>query len=227
MTDRGSSPPGRMLIAGVGNIFLGDDAFGPEVARRLAAEDLPGWVRVADYGISGMHLAYDLAEGYETAILVDAAPRGGEPGTVTVLEVEAEHRRDLAAAAGPLGASQLFDSHGMQPDVVLGVLDMLGGGGPARTLVVGCEPAVVDYAMELSEPVAGAVDEAVQVILGLVAEAGHAPQAAGNSAAAASVTPAAPVTPPAPAAPGTATAEDPEIPQTTGEGVSHVPWHSR
>ena len=89
-----------MLIAGVGNIFLGDDAFGPEVARRLAAEDLPGWVKVADYGISGMHLAYDLADGYETAILVDAAPRGGEPGTVTVLEVAAEHRRDLAAAEG-------------------------------------------------------------------------------------------------------------------------------
>ena len=147
-------------------------AFGPEVARRLAAEDLPGWVRVADYGISGMHLAYDLAEGYETAILIDAAPRGDEPGTVTVLSVAAEHRRDLAAAVGPLGASRLFDSHGMQPDVVLGVLDMLGGGGPARILVVGCEPATVDYAMELSGPVASAcaVDEAVQVILGLVAE---------------------------------------------------------
>ena len=172
MTDRGSSPPGRMLIAGVGNIFLGDDAFGPEVARRLAAQDLPGWVRVADYGISGMHLAYDLADGYETAILVDAAPRGGEPGTVTVLEVAAEHRRDLAAAAGPLGASRLFDSHGMQPDVVLGVLDMLGARS-VRILVVGCEPASVDYGMELSEPVANAVDEAVQVVLDLVAEAGR------------------------------------------------------
>ena len=131
MTDRGSSPPGRTLIAGVGNIFLGDDAFGPEVARRLAAKELPGWVRVADYGISGMHLAYDLAEGYEMAILVDAAPRGGRPGTVTVLEVAAEHRRDLAAAAGPLGASRLFDSHGMQPDVVLGALVVIGAGGPA------------------------------------------------------------------------------------------------
>jgi hydrogenase maturation protease len=220
MTDRGSSPPGRMLIAGIGNIFLGDDAFGPEVARRLAAEDLPGWVRVADYGISGMHLAYDLAEGYETAILIDAAPRGGEPGTVTVLSVEAEHRRDLAAAVGPLGASRLFDSHGMQPDVVLGVLDMLGGGGPARILVVGCEPATVDYAMELSGPVAGAVDEAVQVILGLVAEAGRARQSAGNPGAAGSETPEAQV-------PGPPGADDPEIPETTGEGVSHVSWHSR
>jgi hydrogenase maturation protease len=222
MTDRGSSSQGRMLIAGVGNIFLGDDAFGPEVARRLTAEDLPGWVRVADYGISGMHLAYDLADGFETAILVDAAPRGGEPGTVTVLEVEAEHRRDLAAAAGPLGASRLFDSHGMQPDVVLGVLDMLGAGGPARTLVVGCEPANIDYAMELSEPVAGAVDEAVQVILSLVAEAGRASHGAENPG------------PPGPgpadpgsAGPGIPVTEDPEIPQSTGEGVSHVPWHSR
>jgi hydrogenase maturation protease len=201
-----------MLIAGVGNIFLGDDAFGPEVARRLAAQDLPGWVRVADYGISGMHLAYDLADGYEAAILVDAAPRGGKPGTITVLEVAAEHRRDLAAAAGPLGASRLFDAHGMQPDVVLGVLDMLGAGGPARTLVVGCEPASVDYGMELSEPVAGAVDEAVKVILGLVAETGRASQSAENFHA---------------TGPETAAAEDPEIHETTGEGVSHVPWHSR
>jgi len=219
MTGRGGSPPGRMLIAGVGNIFLGDDAFGPEVARRLATEDLPGWVRVADYGISGMHLAYDLADGYETAILVDAAPRGGEPGTVTVLEVAAEHRRDLAAAAGPLGASRLFDSHGMQPDVVLGALDMLGAGGPARTLVVGCEPASVDYGMELSEPVAGAVAEAVKVILGLVADAGRASQVAGSASQGAGQ--------PGAASPGTPAADDAQFPETTGEGVSHVPWHSR
>jgi hydrogenase maturation protease len=156
---------------------------------------------VADYGISGMHLAYDLAGNYETAILIDAAPRGGEPGTVTVLEVAGEHRQDLAAAAGPTGASQLFDAHGMQPDVVLGVLDMLGA-GQARILVVGCEPASVDYGMELSEPVAHAVDEAVGVVLGLIAEAGHGPRPSEASAAA-----------------GT---ENPEI---SGEGVSHVPWH--
>jgi len=194
--------PGRMLIAGVGNIFLGDDGFGPEVAKRLAAAGLPGWVRVADYGISGMHLAYDIADGYQTAILIDAAPRGGEPGTVTVLDVTAEHRRDLAAADGPLGASRLFDAHGMQPDVVLGVLEMLGAGGETRILVVGCEPASIDYRMELSEPVARAVDEAVRVVQNLVTEAGRGRQEA--------------------TAP-----ENPQIPETTGEGVSHVPWHSR
>jgi hydrogenase maturation protease len=204
MTDRGSAETGRLLIAGVGNIFLGDDGFGPEVARRLEAERLPGWARVADYGISGMHLAYDLADGYDTAILIDAAPRGGEPGTVTVLDVEAEHRRDLAAAGGALGASRLFDAHGMQPDVVLGVLEMLGAAGSARILVVGCEPASVDYGMELSEPVAKAVDEAVRVVLSLVAEAGRGrPDTETHGAA----------------SPGT--------PESTGEGASHVPWHSR
>jgi hydrogenase maturation protease len=87
--------------------------------------------------------------------------------------VAAERRPHAAPADGTLAASRLFDAHGMQPDVVLGVLDMLGAAGPARILVVGCEPARVDYAMELSEPVARAVDEAVRVVLGLVAEAGR------------------------------------------------------
>jgi len=234
-----------MLIAGVGNIFLGDDGFGPEVARRLAAVSLPGWVQVADYGTSGMHLAYDLAGGYDAAVLIDAAPRGGKPGTVTLLaptprallaptppprallaptpparallastppprprpDVTAERRPGAVPAAETLGASRLFDAHGMQPDVVLGVLDMLGA-APVRILVVGCEPASVDYGMGLSEPAAGAVDEAVQVVLDLVAEAGRARDHATTGAAG---TPAAP----------------PQTPETTGKGVSHVPWHSR
>ena len=160
---------GRVLIAGVGNIFLGDDSFGVEVAKRLAATDLPDWVQVADYGISGMHLAYDLADGYDTAILVDTAQRGGEPGTLTVIDASQERQR--VAGAGTLAESRLFDAHGMQPDVVLGVLDMLGAGS-ARVLVVGCEPATLDYGMELSEPVANAVDGAVQIVLDLVADAG-------------------------------------------------------
>src|SRR5262249_52193588 len=158
---------GRMLIAGVGNIFLGDDGFGPEVAKRLAAVSLPGWVRVADYGISGMHLAYDLASGYDAAILIAAAARAGDrPGAGTglarTLDVAAEHRPDAGRAAETIGASRLFDAHGMQPDVVLGMLDMLGGEPPARILVVGCEPASVDYGMQLSEPVAKAAGEAGQ-----------------------------------------------------------------
>jgi hydrogenase maturation protease len=160
----------RVLVAGVGNIFLGDDGFGVEVARRLAFAELPDWVRVADYGTSGMHLAYDLADGYTATILIDAAPRGGAPGTLTVLEVEREHRPEPAAmAGGALQGSRMFDAHGMQPDVVFGVLDMLGADA-GRILVVGCEPASLDDGIGLSEPVAAAVDEAVRVVKTLVAD---------------------------------------------------------
>ena len=151
---------GRVLVAGVGNIFLGDDGFGVEVAKQLATADLPSWVQVADYGISGMHLAYDLADRYETAILIDTAQRGEQPGTLTVIEAD---------RPGPPAEGRLFDAHGMQPDVVLGVLDMLGARS-ARVLVVGCEPASMSYGMELSEPVAKAVEGAVQVVTGLIAE---------------------------------------------------------
>jgi hydrogenase maturation protease len=164
---------GRMLIAGVGNIFLGDDGFGVEVARRLAAFELPDWVRVADYGISGMHLAYDLAEGYETTILIDASPRGGEAGTVYVIEVGAGSppATPREGLPGPTGENPLLDAHGMQPDVVFSMLDMLGADA-GRVLVVGCEPASIDEGIGLSAPVAAAVDEAVRVLLDLVRTAG-------------------------------------------------------
>ncbi len=163
---------GRMMIAGVGNIFLGDDGFGVEVARRLADADLPDWVRVADYGISGMHLAYDLAEGFETTILVDASPRGEPPGTVYVMELG--DRPGVAAPGEP--ALPVLDGHGMQPDVVLGMLDMLGADA-GRVLLVGCEPASIDARIGLSPPVAAAVDEAVRIVHDLVraAEAGASP----------------------------------------------------
>lgn len=153
----------RVLVAGVGNIFLGDDGFGVEVARRLAKHDLPDWVAVGDYGISGVHLAYDLADGVKTAILVDAMPRGGEPGTVYVVEPERQ-------ANGERPAMALLDGHGMQPDVVLGMLDTLGA-DVGRVLIVGCEPGTAEPGMELSAPVAAAVDEAVRIVLELI-EAG-------------------------------------------------------
>jgi hydrogenase maturation protease len=182
---------GRMLIAGVGNIFLGDDGFGVEVASRLAAAELPDWVRVADYGISGMHLAYDLAEGYEATILVDATPRGGEPGTVYVMELDtgapsaaaaptAPAAHDVPApeapGAPPAGSGiPVFDAHGMQPDVVLGMLNLLGA-EPGRVFLVGCEPASTGEGIGLSEPVAAAVDEAVRIVLDLVPTAGSITQ---------------------------------------------------
>jgi hydrogenase maturation protease len=152
-----------MLIAGVGNIFLGDDGFGVEVARRLAQLEMPDGVAVGDYGISGMHLAYDLADGVEVAILVDAMPRGGEPGAVYVVEPERSVTGEGTA---------FFDGHGMQPDVVLGMLDMLGA-QVGRVLIVGCEPASIDYGIGLSEKVAAAVDDAVQVVLDLIRSGGR------------------------------------------------------
>jgi hydrogenase maturation protease len=181
---------GRMLIAGVGNIFLGDDGFGVEVASRLATVELPDWVRVADYGISGMHLAYDLAEGYESTILVDATARGGEPGTVYVMELDtgalsvaavpkapkAATAHEVPAAPEAPGTPQtgsgipLLDAHGMQPDVVLGMLNLLGA-EPGRVFLVGCEPASTSEGIGLSEPVAAAVDEAVRIVLDLVSTA--------------------------------------------------------
>jgi hydrogenase maturation protease len=155
---------GRILIAGVGNIFLGDDGFGVEVANRLASEKLPDWVRVADYGISGMHLAYDLAEGFETTILVDATPRGEDPGTVYVMELDPAAP---SAAPEPGRGIPLLDGHGMQPDVVFGMLNLLGAEA-GRVLLVGCEPASIDERIGLSNPVAAAVDEAVRIVLDLV-----------------------------------------------------------
>jgi hydrogenase maturation protease len=161
----------RMLIAGVGNIFLGDDGFGTEVARRLARAGLPDWVRVADYGISGLHLAYDIADGYDTTILVDATARGGEPGTVYVIEP------DRGAAGAPAADAGVFDAHGMQPDVVLGLAGMLGA-EPGRVLVVGCEPASTQHGIGLSAPVEAAVDEAVRIVTAIVRDAGEASNAA-------------------------------------------------
>jgi hydrogenase maturation protease len=147
---------GRVLVAGIGNLFLGDDGFGPEAPRRLAGPPLPPGVRVVDYGIRGMHLAYDLLDGYDELVVVDAVPRGGAPGDVVVLEVGED---DLEAGD--------FDAHGMEPTAVLSSLGSLGGRLP-RTYVVGCEPADTDEGIGLSPPVAAAVGPAMDAVLRLL-----------------------------------------------------------
>ena len=153
-----------VLVAGVGNIFLGDDGFGVEVARRLSEVELPDGVRVVDYGIRGMHLAYDLAgAGHLLTILVDAAGTGDPPGTISVIELD--------TATGPAEANLVLDAHGMQPDVVLNLVGMLGE-DPGRVLLVGCEPEALKQRMGLSPVVERAVDVAVRVVLDLVTEAG-------------------------------------------------------
>jgi hydrogenase maturation protease len=160
MTER-TEPTGRTLVACLGNIFLSDDGFGVEVARRLARQPLPEGVRVTDYGIRGMHLAYDLAEGFDTTILVDTAQRGDAPGTVYLIEPERQ------AGQGDAASMTLFNAHGMQPDLVLSLAGSLGGDA-GRVLVVGCEPATLEEGIGLSAPVTAAVDEAVAMVTRLV-----------------------------------------------------------
>lgn len=166
----------RILVAGIGNIFLGDDAFGVEVVRRLAQRTWPEGVRVADFGIRGFDLASALLEGWDFAILVDAAPRGGVPGTLYVLEPEID--RSARAVLEPAGIRAVLDAsagaldgHSLNPVQVLALADWLGGPLP-QVLVVGCEPTPLssdDAAnAELSAPVRAAVEESVTVVESLV-----------------------------------------------------------
>lgn len=152
---------GQILIAGIGNIFFGDDAFGVHVAQRLASVTLPRRVTAVDYGIRGMHLAYEMLDGdYDTTIMVDAFPRRGTPGTLYLIEA------DPAACDGTA-----VDAHGMTPQAVLSLLLQLGG-VPGRVLVLGCEPQLVEEGIGLSEPVTAAVDEAVRQLVELVSPHG-------------------------------------------------------
>jgi hydrogenase maturation protease len=156
----------RTLVAGVGNIFLGDDGFGVETVRVLATHQLPAHVEVVDIGVRGVHLAYQLLDGYDTLVLVDATARGGDPGTLYRIEVDSPG--DIAPQ-GPV-----LDGHHMSPDAVLALLETLcsgtGGTPPGRTVVVGCEPASLEEGIGLSAPVAAAVTEAVRVIQEIVRE---------------------------------------------------------
>jgi hydrogenase maturation protease len=171
MTPEARNRP-RVLIAGVGNIFLGDDAFGVEVAQRLARRPLPDGVRVVDFGIRGLDLAYALLDGFDAVILVDAVPRGEPPGTLYVLEP------DLEQASEPSTEAVLVEAHNLGPAQVLRLVAALGG-QVQRLLVVGCEPEPTDgegdASIEMSAAVRAAVDEAVPLVEALAARLLRAP----------------------------------------------------
>jgi hydrogenase maturation protease len=154
---------GRILVAGVGNVFLQDDAFGVEVIRLLAERPQPPGVQIRDYGIRGVHLVYELLNGYDLFVLIDAAPRGEAPGTVSVLEVEIPGPDDPAA-------QPVIDAHSLTPDAIFGLLASLGG-HPGRSLVVACEPAEIDAGMGLSDPVREALPHAVRAVEEILAQA--------------------------------------------------------
>jgi hydrogenase maturation protease len=166
----------RILIACIGNIFLGDDGFGVEVGQRLLRRQdrrYPADVQVEDFGIRGMDLAYALLEEYDALVLVDAVPRGGQPGTLYLIEPKlpliTQEKGEGTASVGP-------DAHSMDPVKVLAFAQTLGARS-IRTLLVGCEPGSpniadphVEMQMGLSEPVEAAVDDAIKMIDRLVEE---------------------------------------------------------
>jgi len=162
--DRDNQTVGRrVLVAGIGNIFFGDDGFGVEVARRLASMPVPAGVRVADFGTRGLHLACEMLDGgYEEVIFVDAMPHGAAPGTVVLMEPDAGAARAAAA-----------DEHAMTPDAVLQLLHAIGGRTP-RVLIVGCEPRNLEPGIGLSSDIAAAVDRAARTVLDLVTDNVHA-----------------------------------------------------
>jgi hydrogenase maturation protease len=144
----------RIVVAGVGNVFLGDDGFGVEVVRHLAGAPLAPGVELFDVGIRALHLAYELLAGCDLLVLVDVAATGAPPGTLCVIEVG---EGDIAAAP------PVIDAHSLSPDGVLALVRRLGA-QPRRTVVVACEPADLEPGMELSAPVRAAVPEAARLV---------------------------------------------------------------
>jgi hydrogenase maturation protease len=154
----------KILVAGIGNIFFGDDAFGCEVASQLMRRSLPEGVRVIDFGIRSYDLAYAIMDGYDATILVDATPQGGDPGTIYLIEPDLKKLDELPDEA--------VNAHSMNPVRVLQLVRSLGG-TPGWLRVVGCEPAVLEAeegALGLSEKVQAAVAPAIKMIESLIRE---------------------------------------------------------
>jgi hydrogenase maturation protease len=147
----------RVLVAGIGNVFFSDDGFGVEVARRLATRPLPEGVAVSDFGIRGVHLAFEIVSGYDLVIVVDAVSRGGPPGTLYVLEPEADPDE-----CNP-------DAHSMELQNVLAFIEQLEA-QPPRMLIVGCEPDSTEPGIGLGEIAEGAVERAVALVRNLCTE---------------------------------------------------------
>lgn len=155
----------NILVAGIGNVFLGDDGFGVEVVRKLSERPLPDEVRVVDIGIRSFDLAYALLDGPDLTILVDATQRGNPPGTLYTIEV---NTKDLGSRQTPT-----VEGHRLDPMQVLKMAKGMAG-ELGRILLVGCEPETFgpedEGQMGLSPPVAAAVGRAVELIEALIAK---------------------------------------------------------
>ena len=154
----------QILVAGVGNAWLQDDAFGGEVARRLEREGVPSGVTVMDFGTSGLDLAYEVMRGYDALILIDISRQGGEPGTLYVMEPD---EADIAAG---IEDGEMLDPHGMDPQTVLRFVRAVGG-WPGKVVVIACEPAVVEeMGIGLSAGVSAAVEHAAELVATTIEE---------------------------------------------------------
>ncbi|MGH2749550.1 MAG: hydrogenase maturation protease [Actinomycetota bacterium] len=154
----------RVLVAAVGNLWMKDDGFATEVAKRLESRALPEGVAVLDFGTGGLNLAYEVMRGYSALILVDISRQGGEPGTLYVMEPDPE------SVEGGIEDGDMIDPHGMDPQTVLRFVKSVGG-WPGRVIVIACEPATVEeMGLGLSDAVEGAVDDAVELIITTVNE---------------------------------------------------------
>ncbi|HEY6758703.1 MAG TPA: hydrogenase maturation protease [Baekduia sp.] len=157
-------PEKQILVAGVGNAWLQDDAFGGECARRLEARGVPDGVTVMDFGTGGLDLAYEIMRGYDALVLLDASRQGGEPGTLYVLEP------DMDELARPIEDGDAINPHGMDPRTMLRFVGAIGGFS-GRVVVIGCEPGEVDdVGLGLTPAVEGAVERALALVLETVEE---------------------------------------------------------
>jgi len=151
-----------ILVAGIGNIFLGDDGFGSEAARRMVRFTSPD-VRIVDFGIRTLDLAYALMDGYESVVIVDATQRGDPPGTVSVIEPDLSELDNVPA---------VMEAHAMDPIRVLALARSMGA-DLKNVRIVGCEPETFgpdEGALGLSPSVAAAIDGAIEAIGSLITE---------------------------------------------------------
>ena len=159
-----SSAKKRVMIAGVGNMFMKDDGFGGAVIKKMLDKEFPEGVEVKDFGTGGLKLAYDLMKGYDGLILLDASSRGEKPGTLYVIEPNENDIDPDLEHGGPI------DPHGADPATVLRFVKSIGS-WPGKVLIVGCEPETVDdFEIGLSEPVNAAIDKAVEMVDDIIKE---------------------------------------------------------
>jgi hydrogenase maturation protease len=151
-------PEKQILVAGIGNLWMRDDGFGGEVARKLEKQEMPPGVKVTDYGSGGLDLAYEVMRGYDALVIIDISRQGGEPGTLYVMDVsDADIEVEIEDGAQ-------IDPHGMDPRTVLRFVKSTGG-WPGKVVIIACEPEIVeDFGIGLSPSVAGSVDGAVKLI---------------------------------------------------------------